>query len=338
MPPVFGRNSVDHPWDSGLVELQKASDPGSRALAWNLRNDDRVSPAREKALLELTPEDLRERPLDALTHYFEQRIRASSDPDFRSPDLNGENLCEGAHAACFDLPGECFLGTILDLNGLADKLYRWAKETNKAVRFASFGDDVQEQVKHASMPWIDRQITQMGKWGFVDEVLRLLRLYRREGSPYQPTWAVLWDDLEPVLKAEPHRWLECLGMAKPEGRWVIVLRYSFEEVQDVGPLVRPTVLDAGKHPEHFPSPPDGLPRGGHPMDLCMPPPEKPLLREFIHCQIDHTLDQWEVAGSLCEKTKQATKRPDLLGVQRSAHLARLKHRHSHCMVSWPAAP
>jgi hypothetical protein len=71
--------------------------------------------------------------------------------------------------------------------------------------------------------------------------------------------------------------------------------------------------------------------GGHPMDLA-PGGEGPLLPEFIHEQVEHTIAQWDAAGGRCEKTTRATA-VDIAGARRQHH-ERLVATYGVAVTQW----
>ena len=149
----------------------------------------------------------------------------------------------------------------------------------------------------------------------VGQILILLNRYSDE-NPYQPTWVTTWEAFESLAQGEadnPSRWLEIVGAYKVGfPRWVVVLCYTAGEAGD---LVRPTQLDAGWFPHHFPSPPQApVETGGHPMDLGAPTGDPRLLSEFIHQQIEHPVKHLtDMIGRVTELS------PSPLGIQRTAH-------------------
>lgn len=333
MPPVFGRNDRDpHPYDEALEDLL-AEDAERRAIACNLRFDERVSPAREEAFHAFaeTRSGSGAALRKALTLYFKERVRFEKDrPDYVLPALNEQNLLTGGPTGRFAIHPDLHLGRILDLNGLTVP-FLWAqKQTGEEWDvFRDFpqagGQDLEG--------WLEGKLTAPGPAIFIPRVLAMLRAHRRD-HPFEPAWAALWDDLDEILKTEPpHRWLEMIGAWKPAGTWLIVLRYR---VRYANQLVRPTILDAGDSPYHFPSPlssEDGQSRYGHPMDLCLRTPPTGLIKEYVHRQIDHPEEHWTAAGSLCVKTDAPA---DLdLPRQREAHLGRLRVSYKE-VVDWYA--
>jgi hypothetical protein len=117
-------------------------------------------------------------------------------------------------------------------------------------------------------------------------LLGFLNEYRRV-EPFQPVWATQWTEFSEREWDQPARWPQMLGVRAPTDRhsWLLLLRYP---VREAGQIVCPTQLDGGWHPEHFPTPPSAP--CGHPMDLDSTKRDRRHLPEFIHQQMDHTID------------------------------------------------
>ena len=93
-------------------------------------------------------------------------------------------------------------------------------------------------------------------------------------------------------------------MARTRGVWVILLTYRVGDVLKVGPIARPTQLDAGWDHRHFPSP--VCSGSGHPMDLKLHRNRKngPLIPEYLHQQIPYDFSQWgSLHGGLVDCTR-----------------------------------
>src|SRR4029077_447694 len=138
---------------------------------------------------------------------------------------------------------------------------------------------------------------------FVEQTLKVIGAKLDKDEPFNPTWAVLWNDLEMSLDNPPEQWLEVLGVPKQEsGRWLVALRYT---VGEAGTLARPTLLDAGWNAYHFPSPPQAPPRyGGHPMNLGDHVQAKRLPWEYVHSQISFNIAHWVAGGRRIGRTSR----------------------------------
>ena len=120
------------------------------------------------------------------------------------------------------------------------------------------------------------------------------------------TWAAEWESLSPYLVPhKPHRWLQAVGKPTEESMWVTVVRYPLVASRKAPiKLYRPTQLDAGWFPHHFPSPPPTpLARGGHTMFLCADNEGRPgngLVHEYIHQSFPFSIRHWYKGGQLLE--------------------------------------
>jgi hypothetical protein len=314
MPPVFNRSTPNpHPYDISISELLRLT-PGDKALARNIMYDFRVSNIREGNLNNFCQFPLLGTGLrDAIIDYFYNRIRNQATPDYIDASLNADNIVSGIATIRQKIRKDTLLVRIVDLNGLAP-VFSWAKsEGIKTFKF--FPDPIDDSIVSS---WLTKKIegfTTAQLRDFMKVVIDAMNSMRKI-APFQPTWVTTWEALKPHLAAKPERWLETLGVAKPESpRWMFLLRYT---VRDAGTVARPTQLDAGSYPYHFPSPPQAsIEWGGHPMDLQISPPAAFLLPEFIHEQIDHRIEHWDEAGQFCI----ATTRPmvESLDKQRCTH-------------------
>ena len=161
----------------------------------------------------------------------------------------------------------------------------------------------------------------------LDAIFKALARYRAEESPkIHPTWAAAWTSIESCLNPKiPRRWIEAVGVTKDEPIWVAVVRYPAP-----AQLFRPTLLDAGWYAHHFPSPPiaevqvGGITMDLHSEDLTL----NGLVSEYIHRQIDFTLDHWKAAGGLVDLTDGPIPKADqTLSALRKRHLDRLLRRY-----------
>lgn len=245
---------------------------------------------------------------NAITAYQLERVRQREPPDFLDDVLNHENLLTSVDQ---DLE----LVTILDLSGLVP-IYRWARSNPDPAYDAEItriGPLVDQTSVNA---WLNVRLPAAAPT-LVPSALAVLRASRAAGVRHHPVWAVPWRQLASLLKrSKPDRWLEVVGKrVSTAGRWLITLRYKTKEA---GTIVRPTVLEAGWHSQHFPSPrtlPPGF--GGCCMDLRTYPKAQKLVFECIHQQFDFTPKHWYDSGALCAKTTRAGR----------AHLRRQRQAH-----------
>jgi hypothetical protein len=157
---------------------------------------------------------------------------------------------------------------------------------------------------------------------FVDAFLAMVVAYQRI-SPWNPTWAAVWQQYEPTkVTGSPNNWLEVVGKQAPqEPHWLLLLRYPSTGVKT---LYRPTQLEAGDFPLHFPSPPCApLEVGGIAMQVG---PDASsiwrILSEFIHTEVPFERDHWEATGIMLAQTTVSSY--DSLSTYRRRHLQVLR--------------
>jgi hypothetical protein len=293
-------------------------------MGWNLLHDHRVSIPRFQEfehcaaaipLLIADPLSLQ----DAVNQYCDRRVHLTFSPDFLSSSLNSNNF-HGRHDLLPALHGSKLLIRVLNL-GRLDSVFRRAKHDGVA-EFADYGAS-------PSVDWLDKRLKEFAihpahldrnrleKHGFLAALLDYINVSRKTG-PYQPVWATVWSEFSRLDWQQPERWPALLGVrpsASPT--WLLLLRYP---VRQAGRLVRPTQLDSGWYPEHFPTPHSAT--TGHPMELDATRPERFLLPEYIHQQIDHFPDH--LVG--CARVPGVAK-PDLRPPQRR-HFGMLNNKYT----------
>ncbi len=316
---VFGRDRGHrHEYDSVLDEWERSSKSEYRFMARNLRADHRVSVDREKSFDSMVGRPVNSESLyKAIDAYNREKIRSQKTPEF-SGRINKNNFVD-ARSRDVSLRSDSYLGTVVCLNKMRAH-FEWDagrtvgrtgpkrrsvfEELTSAGTVDKFLDDKLGGRLHKNCE-VDPDVHE-----FIKSFLRVLRAYRRQ-HPRQPSWAAVWDDLVPFLPEDsPHRWAQAVGVCGERervGEWWIVLKYK---IRNVPRLVRPTQLDVGWYPWHFPSP-AGLiaSRGGFTMDLCAEEERMLLVREYIHEQIDHTLQHWREGGCLLGRAESPI-RPD----------------------------
>ena len=292
MPPVFNRY---HPslLDAHLSGWEASQDYPRRAMAWNLRYDFRVFPHRAEQFSKGLAAPLTE-PLDAaldkleltLVKYQKQTVREAARPSFL--EHNEENIVSAFQP-------RLLLGTVLDLSGLTHTMSEARR--NKHPAFKRFR--LEDQLSHAEGAWTAPAWNSFLQQHFLgkndagrEEFLGDL-FYAISKFPQHPVWVTSWDQLKPNLTVP--RCLQLVGLPRRDHpRILIALRYP---ARDVGTLLRPSQLDAGFNPHHHPSPPSRpIKDGGAVMDLALPPGANGLVPEFIHSQIQFTVQHWRAAN------------------------------------------
>jgi hypothetical protein len=318
------------PFDAALREILSSpsidvADIEDRCVACNLSHDTRISLDRAQELYDYHSQGVDPHPKtgralrDSVKDHFYRRIRTSRNPDYVRPHLNRQNFVRMATGLRPDgLNPSLPLARVLDLTGLG-KVYLWA-EQRSLPGFRGYETELRD--KGAGIYFKARfEHGEQRAQEFVGQVLDAMDR-RRKHVPFEPAWAVRWRDFEPYRSDRAEKWLAVLGMPNlhtdRSPRCLILLKYTLSAASV---LVRPTQLDADWFPLHFPSPPHSGPeKGGHPMDLSLPPPQTDLLSEFIHQQMRHEPADWtgEVRFTLSRNHGELRR-------QRAAHHGRLMH-------------
>ncbi len=272
-----------------------------RAMARNLLVEHRVSQGRFDSFASRitvpTPDPLTLRHIqDALfSHQNDVRVTLASKlhPAYELPHNNGNRIA--------NKPG-LELCTVIDLTAFAPVFV----EAGKALGLKQFrnfdttasGDEEGWQQVNSLLS--DGLSDPAVRDEFMSAVLTAISWYRQNvETKIRPTWAAEWTSIQPYLNpANPGRWLQSVGVPKERSIWLALVRYTLAPNVK---LYRPTQLDAGWYAHHFPSPPQSAPeKGGFTMDLRDGEPEttEDLVTEYIHRQIDFTLDHWKASGSL----------------------------------------
>lgn len=311
---VFGREG-EHPHDYPAVfDEWLAGLTMSRAVARNLMHDHRVT--RERAGFFdrfITRPCSCETFQRALLKYKERQVQHLSPPDFAVDTLNHGNVLSGTSDGAHVISKDLELANVLDLSLLTEP-YAWAQKHIKA--FEGYRDVSPDRLE----TWLDSKLRSAPPRRFIEDVFAMLTAYTAHKKPHHPTWVTTWDAFAPYVAQPPERWPQAVGVERPVGHWLIVLRYR---VRDVGSLARPTQLDAGWYAYHFPSPPQAQASvGGHPVDLAHPG-GAPLLPEFIHEQAAYTIEQWDAAGQHVGK----------IGHSRSWGVAQARRHHHRRLVA-----
>ncbi len=301
--------------------------PSARAMARNLLGEHRWSAERLRAFLAsdgafLSPAEIE----DKLKKYQEKEVRtpigSALGPAYGRPDNSNNSV---------RMPAGTELGTVIDLTRLGH-VYAEAYREFGLPEFESFPD-------HDRSPSSINQFlkVRLESPGSRSTFMRALFMARRKylGSKAHrvifPTWTADWADLQRFLApAAPERWLEAVGVARETGVWIAVIRYS----ADRGKLrlFRPTQLEAGWYPHHFPSPPVAHGGGGFTVFLDSATPATELVAEYIHSEVDFTCEDWESGGSLVGFTGRPVG-GDLAGA-RANHLQLLVNKFGESVSEW----
>jgi hypothetical protein len=337
MHPVFQRYTLN--LDSSLEELlaQPETELGLRlrSVARNVMHDHRVSPPREDSFRTYT---VREPKLpNALRQYYNRHVRTSQDAHFLDLALSGDNWVAGAPTKVDLIDPDTPLLRVVNLNGEReafqwgtrewtdprnDRFFEIAGARSDTEFHEAIGRQLLEDAEAFISVWLDMRKARRSS-------LKAAGAKKFDG----PVWAMFakafLDDVDPG-KDGPDRWFEVVGVHPDTAPvWAILLQYPLRKA---GTVARPTILDAGGYPWHFPSPPGAdVDLGGFMMDLCIDPPCDHLRSEFIHETIDFEFEYREAAGSRYGETTRTGR--DGIGQQRTTHHALLNRRYDDVM-SW----
>lgn len=332
MPPVFGRYIPSpHPYDAAIASWLSSPEIADNAMARNFMFDHRVNKEREDAFGKYvnhpcTADGLRRACVD----YFYEKVRVRTLPEYVYVRVNGNNILNGHAVIPPKINKDVRLVRALDLNGLKN-VFQWARRQRRWGRLISTFPGPHDE--RAVMRWLDENFRIGPVEDFVEIVLDILNSFRDSYS-FQPTWATTLSAFSKYLSEPPDRWVEVLGVSKPQPCWLILLAYT---VREAGTISRPTQLDGGWYCYHFPSPPQAaLNTGGHPMDLRTAPSSTVVLPEYIHKQVRHTMDHWMILGNKYGRTNSAL--TSTLHNQRTTHYQLLARTYGPTAYTWMNPP
>ena len=345
MCSVFGKPSHgSHPYDPTLRNWLSSDDEQLQAMARNIMHDLRVSDERADILKAKVNARIKREGKESLRRglddYYYERVRQQKNPDFVNRDINEENILSDK------LNPDVQFARILNLN----KLF---KVFQKGV-FSRF--NWRETLAEFDFPWRDyEEENEYPEWlksvfsdpsktisdRLVTALLDILN-FQHKSTPFEPSWTTRWESLKPYLDSKKgvppnaDRWVEALGVGpKEDSHWFIVLVYRRREI---GAVVRPTQLDAGYYAWHFPSPPNtSVSGGGHPNDLRTSPPADSLRPEYIHKQINHSLQHWIDSGRSVGVTNNTNVSP-LFDIRQFHHILLKKKYGTDTIRQWMPRP
>jgi hypothetical protein len=316
------------------------------SVAWNLLNDWRVNHARFQqfdafaAGLPPAPSVVGEHGL--LSKYYEANIRKACPANGRNCDfVEAENDYNryGVPTGVDAINPSRLVSTVISLSNYGLKqLYE-----------APFGIEPEfdystsfpiSKARGSVNDWLDAKLRPALREGaianpasnaFLIAVARQLSLAM--SSPrfdHEPVWVTYTRELKDLAGNDPHRWRSLVGVINDPVNhpWLLVLTYRLSHVGDR--LYRPTQLESGFNPLHFPPPPTNL--HGLAMDTEHTRSHRPL-PEFIHGRIDHGPSLADPAQSPirhCIRLTASTVESSLPHAQRN-HLHLLK-------TKFPATP
>jgi len=300
---------MNHPSVRDIVlQLAQDSEPSRRAVGWNLLSDERISSARIEHFLRVVglPRSADELAR-ALVDYHRLWVCPQPYETYLSDERNGHNLVPVVAGRT--------LGTVLNVSAVVERI-----RTRRGV-------GVRIERDFAKLTALPIPPPQAAIQYFLDQLFYTMSSL----SESRPVWVAEWDALEPAIEpGDASSWNRAVGVWRRAGSWQIVLRYPAE---DVGQLVRPTMLDAGFNQFHFPSPPIfPQPKGGITMALEDPMPVRPLISEWIHRPISFKTEYWIAAGGLCASVVSDAPAP--ISLYRSNHRERLTRAFPTGITNW----
>ncbi len=291
------------------VTTSMVGDPDHKVatIGWNLFHDRRIDNYRfgqfENRLLQTRNMVTDGSAMEAaINDYHISRVQEAPNPDFLS-SANKDNFHDGSGVLNM-LHHNKLLVRVLNLSGL-HRVFELAR--GRGVReFANYDLATTKSSSHrlARTDWLDQQFAdfmanpslgydgrRLGGNLLLSSLLNFINISRAR-TPFEPAWVTLWSEFRDRDWQPPERWHSFVGLEPPQSpTWLLLLRYP---VRLVGKLVRPTQLEGGWYPQHFPVPPSAL--VGHTMEMNPAWPPVPPLPEFIHQQIDHAPDHLFALG------------------------------------------
>ena len=263
-------------------------------------------------------------------HVCPPRVRPG-EPKVQPVYARAEN---GANAITQDVE---MVATVLNLSWMG-QIYAAARSDFKIPEFERFELANPEDVDEINQKLGDQLSEKNLREPFLAAILKARNRYERNLRNYiKITWVAEWKSLEKfLLRKNPSSWMQAVGVATETPVWVAVLCYPVRRTAKRIALYRPTQLDAGWYPHHFPSPPQsGVEKGGYSMFLGLKNEtlhSYGLVREFIHEPVDFSIKDWSRAGELLDFVPGPVS-GDLIE-QRRAHLELLSTHYPDGVRSW----
>jgi hypothetical protein len=331
-------------YNQALVEWESSLDDERKSMAINLRCDHRVTAAREQ---QFRTYFTRHNHLKAaLDDYARRHVRFTASPDFCESWCENVVVDTTSGDCCPDFDQDIELATVISLNGLAtaikdsypnivEPLPEWRSLLDSETQASDPVGDLTfngDRFDH----WLEENLakkTQEQVESFLRNIFEVMN-YRLtiEEKYYNPVWATTWERFQTYATEDAERWSDIVGVPRAFPTWQIVIRYPARIVRC---LHRPSQLDGGYYPQHFPSPRAAkMSTGGLTMDLHQSN-DRPL-NEYIHKQIKLDIRYWVDAGRLIGKTRTT---PDKLSEMRQKHYAKLIEEYDERSIAeWMPRP
>ncbi|MDY7092063.1 MAG: hypothetical protein SX243_03740 [Acidobacteriota bacterium] len=327
---VFDRPDPDHPWDRNLEELETSTDVTHQAIAQNWRMDHRVSESWETELVAdprlstaRSGEDwlagVQDYRRDRLCQPYSHPATAVACATWRP--ANGKNHLGWRGPVLWQhlVHVGSFFQLLRRMGGTRPAENHRGRRRYEEITGQPFPFSAQGGIVDSSD---ERRKVAEGLNALGTETVRRLAgaLCDSLGPREPPWWATFAEDAKSLLDSQNGTKLRNgLGLGHiRESEWLIVWKYRIQQIAQIpeaswnAPLARPTVVEAGDHPWHFPSPPDD------PYGLTMPLTETNArrFREVLHVPLRGSLAAEACTGRLLEVREPAPPYANLPSLRR----------------------
>lgn len=267
-------------------------------MGWNLFHDRRIGAKRfqqfaDRAAAVSNRLSDSSRIKDAVQDYHVRFVQEELNPSFLSSE--NDNNFHDASGALGAPHHSKLLIRVLNLSGMHSVFERacldgvpefsdYDRSTGSPRRRLARTDWLDLKLKEfLAQPTLGYQVARLDSHPILAALLKFMSA-NRTAFPFEPAWVSLWSDFRDHDWHSPKRWHELVGLRPPQqDAWFLLLRYP---ARFAGRMVRPTQLDGGWYPQHFPVPPSAL--VGHTMEMNHARRLSRPLPEYIHQQIDHS--------------------------------------------------
>lgn len=317
MGKIFNKSKVEFDVYNDVLSSAKSISEEHLFIAINLIHDFRVSEERELRFRTFCNSD---NIKDCLDEYYDNCIKNILPPEVPDFCRTDYKIADGTIATgycCSGFDRNIKLATVMNLNVLFQpfkealnqystfgKVPSWLKLKDALQTDSDKKSDTITALMNFEEfdKWLTRQFQpfELSKAKYLIELFFIiLNELKALNKPYKPVfWVTDWEKLIDYINSAPtniERWNQSVGVPNKYEGWQIVIQYPANAVEC---LYRPTQLDGGFFPEHFPPPPNSEHfYGGFTMDLAGE--DKIFLPEYIHQQINEfKLDYWKNSGYL----------------------------------------
>ena len=318
---VFGNSNIDpdyHGLATDLAALSTSACCSDKAVYENIRIDDRVpetdtagvSTKRANQFYLRWNSSSGSAGADQVLNALNQAGKAAA-AEFSNPHLNDANLLPPMSSRGiedFVLPEETEFVTVKPIRSTTTKghLETWF--------VARMREECGDDLFGAPTDWADEVDEMIQKYSneaeghpnLWDGVIQAINADRQSRTYEKVSWAALRHEFDIHSSKGARFWLGLLGLGHflyplgrqgtPKRQWFIVLSY---DASGTNAVARPTVLEAGESPWHYPTPASRPPSdGGRTMllDIARKDPGATPITEFVHSDREfHTNNGWLVS-------------------------------------------